>query len=707
MNGPAAGMRAQSTAVARVEREAKAGESPAVRYWRTACSLAAAHLFGATWPPPGVPQRSRVVGHWGCNPGIAWIVGHLAAAWSGAKPLLLVVGTGHAASFLFAHDAISRRLDHTEISAATARYGMPGGAPSELIDLPGLLYSGGELGPALAVSQGLAAHGTAPAVACVIGDGECETPAALAAFAHAEVLLGGRGGAWLPVVNANGGRMGGRARFGPAQLERMLAGLGYDVVTSGDSAAEAGAAAAAALSGCLSGRRIVWVSVTEKGWPAPRHVDGKPYRGHLAHKAPTQVRRHGMTADALRDWFDALRPHQALTPDGMPAPDVVELARRVSPWAIAASTTASPEPASAAVTGSSVHRGWTDRVAWRPPVDAVDEVLAALGIVVYCPDEASSNGLARCLSRGLVTEVLAEEVCAGWTWGTVEAGRPAVFATYEAFAPLAASMIAQYAKLTHSRPPRSVPPLMVLATSLSWANAPTHQNTDLTGSLLARPLPRISVLYPVGASSAALRVERCAEVLRDGVGLVICSKQDLLDLPDPGTSVIRYRLGGPPSAVIMSVGDVCATEALGAAALAAAAGIGIDVLAIVDIKAAVASLRALAVELSGLPLVATTACAPAYVAASLWEPLGRTFPVHGYRERWGATAWETLRANRMDRVSLLESLADAGVPVPPELIEEAAERLDRWHAGAVGLAGVPPFDCPSLHVNPDRHVETA
>lgn len=138
------------------------GENPEVladRYWRSVCALASCHLLGTTWPPPGVPQRGRLVGHWGCNPGIGWITAHLASHWSSEQPLLMVVGTGHASSFVFAHNALQTRADPAAITAAAARYGQPHGDPAELVGQPNVPYLGGELGPALAVSQGLAAAG--------------------------------------------------------------------------------------------------------------------------------------------------------------------------------------------------------------------------------------------------------------------------------------------------------------------------------------------------------------------------------------------------------------------------------------------------------------------------------------------------------------------------------------------------------------------
>jgi xylulose-5-phosphate/fructose-6-phosphate phosphoketolase len=659
------------------------------RYWRVCCALAASHLLGATWPPPGRVQRTRVVGHWGCNPGIAWVVAHLAARWEAAQPMRLVVGTGHASSFVFAHEAIRDRLDPAAITAATRRYGAPGGDPSELMGLAGVPYSGGELGPALPVSQALAAYLSAPLVGCIVGDGECETPVALAAFAHADVLLG-PDRAWLPIVNVNGARMGGPARFDARALARLLQGFGYQVLVSTMDIGEASEVAAAALAAGRAGQRVVWLSVTEKGWPAPSTVDGQPYRGHLAHKAPPRVRRHGADDGDLVVWLGPLGPDVGLASDGRPAADVVALARRVS---LRLPPPSSPSPSSPPLSPSPPRAGpagpsTLDTVGWAAPVGSVDRELSRRGTLVFSPDEADSNGLRTCLADGLVVEVLAEEVCAAWTWGAVEAGRSSVFATYEAFAPIAGSIVAQYAKLVAVRPSRGVPPLIVLATSLGWANSPTHQNTDLTAVVLARADTGATAVFPVGARSAARRVAALLDRRHDGVALLVCSKQALLDPPDHGGAVVGYRLAGAgePTAALVAVGDVCVTEALAAAGLAASYGVDLAVLAVVEPAAAGPALRAAARWLRRRPMLGAGWAAADHLAAPLWRATSRVFPIHGYRERWGATAWETLCTNGLDRYSLLTALAEQAVPLPGPVA------ADPGHAGA----GVPPFDCPAL-----------
>ncbi len=650
--------------------------SGAERLWRTYCALAATHLYGRTWPPPGEAQRDRVVGHWGCNPGIAWAVAHLAAV-ADDEPMTLVIGTGHATGFTFAHDAIVAGATAAEISDAAARYGQVGGDPSERLGERDVPYVGGELGPALGVGQAIAAAGDR-LVVTVVGDGECESPVALAALAHGPVLLDGTGARWLAVINANGARMGGPARFDERSFRSLIEGLGYRVVISGTDGETASEAARAALAGAERGEPTVWISVTDKGWPAPPELGAGEYRGHHAHKAPPN--RDAATFESqLGGWLSSLAAGDPFGPNL--EPEVVAVARRftlrtaTSPLAAAPPRAAFDPP---------------DRP-WSPPVAAVDHVLTARRTRVFSPDEATSNGLRCCVDAGLVTEVLAEELCSAWTWGTIEAGREAVLATYEAFAPLVATQVAQYTKLISSRPPAGRPPFAMLLTSLGWANAPTHQNADLVATLLARAGGPVRLYAPIGARSAARRMEQLLDE-PDVVGAVVCSKQPLLDLSDPGHPAVELReADGPPvDAVLVALGDVCVTESVGAMALARTLGVGVAVIAVIEPTAVAACGTVVS---AGVPALGVAWCPPAIAAPAVWPLIGRLSPIVGYRERWGPTAWETLRANELDRCSLLGAVGELTGALERHAVAQVAAALD---SEAAGGAGVPHFGCPDL-----------
>jgi xylulose-5-phosphate/fructose-6-phosphate phosphoketolase len=622
-------------------------------------------------------------------------------AEASADEFLLLVGTGHASSYLFAQQALRSATAPASISSANRRYGQVGGEPTELLGISDGPYVGGELGPALGVGQGIAASSPGLRVVTVIGDGECETPAALAAFAHHDVPGPAPGARWLPVVNVNGARMGSAARFSPKRLQSLLEGMGYTVLSSGAHAEEAAEAAWRAWELTGAGVPVVWLTITEKGWPAPELLGDRPFRGHHAHKpGGLDLTDPKLLAD-VEEWLGELNDPPVIAADGGVSRVVQRLARRIRldlPTMAAGGHPTRPRIPTVAATRrnsqnrplgrtaylpSLVHSGTPGgppslsrrrecpAISTRSPMAVVDRALADRSVRVLSPDEGASNCMDNCLAAGLVTEVLAEELCSAWTWGCTEAGTPAALVSYEAFAPLVGTQLAQYLKLISVRAPAGRPPFIVVLTSLGWGNSPTHQNTDLVAGLLARVEDcSVRVVFPISAASAHQRLHEVLED-RDVLAAVTCSKQPLLDLPDAGGAAVGIRMSGvtDDDAAIVAVGDVAVTEAVAAMALAAAHGARVGIVALVepgrlDRRPDGAVRQACRPE---LPAVCVSWVASHHLASVYWgvRPVPTTHL--GYRERWGPTAWETLAVNGLTRWSLLSGLRAAGCPLPSEL----------------------------------------
>ncbi|WP_416483241.1 hypothetical protein [Streptomyces sp. CL12] len=647
----------------------------AENYWKAVCLLSFSHAAGLDWPPPGRPQRARAAGHWGCNPGLAWIAGHLAETCAD-REFLMVVGTGHATSFCFAHAALRTEPSAGLISEANRTYSQPGGQPSELIGEPDVPYVGGELGPALGVGQGLAAARPGLRVATVVGDGECETPVALAALVHrGELLRAGLGAVWLPVVNANGARMGAEAALQPERLSRLLGGLGYEVVISGtDNPEYASMAAGRAWRLAEEGAPVVWISCSDKGWPAPEEFAGTRFRGSHAHKPTALKLSEPEVVEQVTLWIDELNTPPLFGEDGRAVPEVAALARRVR--------LDLPGGPRKKVRLAHVSSGTSFRsevaTAMASPMEAADELLAEREIRVFSPDEASSNRLSRCLADGLVTEVLAEELCSAWAWGYTEAGRPAAVVSYEAFAPLIATQVSQYLKILRTRPPAGRPPLLVVLSSLGWANSPTHQNTDFVAGLLARAPGPVRAVFPVGATSVRRRLAELADGDGDAVHAVTCSKQVLPDLMDPGGAAIEFttttRQNGHDGTLI-AVGDIAVVESVAAMRIAETHGIALRVIALVDLTLLdTRPESALREACAGpQPTVCASWVAPHHLAAVYGRVRPEPAQHVGYQERWGAVARGTLHANGLTRWCLLDALAGAGCVLPTALLDEVRD----------------------------------
>ena len=459
------------------------------------------------------------------------------------------------------------------------------------------------------------------------------------------------------MVNANGARMGGPARFTPTALASILRGAGYKVLTAeAERPTPALAMAAAALKAAMRGQRVALISVSRKGWPAPNPLLGRPFTGADAHKIPHDLElRQNKTARRLGDWIANLA-HGCFRPDGVAETDIQGVARRLSLSLDAMQGPRCTVPSWTPSAASDVDAGF-----WGKPIAEVDALLANRRIDVFCPDEARSNGLHRCIDSGSLTEVLSEETCMSWAIGTAEAGRPSVFATYEAFAPKIASLVAQHSKLMQERKDTAARPIIVLVTSLSWANSPSHQNTDLVATFLARPSSTLRVLCPIGGTSAALRASSVLDHDGQGIAMLVCSKQSLPDLPDPGSPLVEITIADAAEAegTFVAAGDVCVSECIGAMTLAARNGVATRVVAVVDLSIVARTLSDTPAPESGArALIGAVWCAPVFLESTLWRLGGCRYLIHGYREVAGATAWETLRGNQMDRYSLLAALGN-------------------------------------------------
>ncbi|MEU6406249.1 hypothetical protein [Streptomyces sp. NPDC046985] len=218
--------------------------------WRALNYLCAAQLYLNDNVLAGRPLRVEDVkeapsGHWGVCPPVNCMLAHLGPLIAGrpsGSEVLVVHGAGHAGPSALAHAYLTRSLTLTGNgpgwSAADVRAlaaGFPhtrayGGEITPLIR--GVRYTGGQLGPALAVAQGMVLDAPHRLVVALLGDGELETGAAAAAWTARRALLdSGLHGAVLPAVLANGLRMGGPSLLsglGEAELRAYFTGLGYE-----------------------------------------------------------------------------------------------------------------------------------------------------------------------------------------------------------------------------------------------------------------------------------------------------------------------------------------------------------------------------------------------------------------------------------------------------------------------------------------------
>ncbi|MGF0174552.1 phosphoketolase [Streptomyces sp. Marseille-Q5077] len=591
--------RAASHAAARVP------DAAVMAAWRALNYLCAAQLYLNDNVLLARPLRVEDVkeapsGHWGACPPVNFMLAHLGPLTAGRPPgseVLVVHGAGHAGPSALAHAYLTKVLtligngpgwsaaDMRALAAGFPHTRAYGGEITPLI--PGVRYTGGQLGPALAVAQGMVLDAPHRLVVALLGDGELETGAAAAAWTARRALFGsGLHGAVLPVVLANGLRMGGPsllAGLDEAELRAYFAGLGYEPFLHDGSDMAGFRTVLAQVFARLrplgaAGSQPVLVLTMPKGATGPEQVAGRQLAGTPAvHKTPLKdPARNFEEFDVLAAWLGSYRPGELFTDHGQPS----DLVRQALPHP-------APRPRPALpVAPLDVHGA----EAW-PLVSAVIRERAAAGAFrLFSPDEAASNRLRLAADGGedrlpeWASEILNEEICHAWLQGYTETGRDALLATYEAFAAVNTSLLIQHLKHRSAGTATGAGGLAninYLITSLGWRNTYTHQNPGLVSAMLETENPTVHVYTPADATRAAT-VLAVMLAGRDRANFLVADKHHTLTFP-PDTlreelthgAAIWPHLSTPgpasPDIVLAAAGDVAARELSAAAGQLAAA----------------------------------------------------------------------------------------------------------------------------------------
>src|SRR6185503_12217242 len=227
---------------------------------------------------------------------------------------------------------------------------------------------------------------------------------------------------------------------------------------------------------------------------------------------------------------------------------------------------------------------------------------AAANFRLFCPDETHSNRLDdvfevenRCsvlpstdaddhvAPDGRVMEILSEHCCQGWLEGYLLTGRHGLFASYEAFAMVSASMTVQHAKWLQeaARLPWRAPvaSLNILLTSTSWRqdhNGFSHQGPGLIDVMLSKKGIVSRIYLPPDANCLLATADHCFRS-RNYVNLIVIDKQPQLqwlaidaaiEHCARGASVWRWASNdgdAQPDVVLAAAGDIPTLEIVAAA----------------------------------------------------------------------------------------------------------------------------------------------
>lgn len=517
------------------------------------------------------------------------------------------------------------------------QFSTPGGVPSHVsVPTPGSIHEGGELGYVLVHAFGAAFDNPDLVVAAVVGDGEAETGPLEGSWKGIRFLNPVTDGAVLPILHLNEYKIAGPTVLGRAQdgeIRAFLESHGYDVLfVAGDDPPDVHRKLAAALEECFDRIRATqaearrsdrgpsrarWPALvlrTPKGWTGPKTVDGLQVEGTFrAHQVPlADVRRDRSHLAMLESWMRSYRPEELFDPNGAPMPELVALApggdRRMgsNPHAnggLVREELELPDYRAYAVElnapavvqhESTVPLGQFLR-------DTFRQTAKRRNFRLFCPDETVSNRLGavfevedRCFvgptlptddhvsPEGRVMEVLSEHNCQGWLEGYLLTGRHGLFASYEAFAMVSASMTVQHAKWLeeavrlHWR--RPISSLNVLLTSTCWRqdhNGFSHQGPGLIDVLLSKRGTVARIYLPPDANSLLSVADHCFRST-DYVNLIVIDKQPQLQWLGMDDAIEHCARGagswtwasnddGDPDVILAAAGDIPTLETVAAA----------------------------------------------------------------------------------------------------------------------------------------------
>jgi xylulose-5-phosphate/fructose-6-phosphate phosphoketolase len=591
--------------------------------------------------------KPRLLGHWGTSPALSLIYVHLNRLINEHDlDVIYLAGPGHGGPAIVANVYLEGTYTqiYPEITQDVAgmrrlfrQFSTPGGIPSHVsVTTPGSIHEGGELGYVLTHAFGAAFDNPELIVAAVIGDGEAETGPLAGSWQGINFLNPARDGAVLPILNLNGYKIANPTVLGREtddNLRALIEGHGYEVFfVEGDDPARVHQAFAATLDACYNRIHAIqqearangvterprWPAIilrTPKGWTGPKVVDGAPIEGTFrAHQVPLgDVRGRPEQLTELEAWLRSYEPDKVFDENGRLIEELAALAPRglhrmgASPHANGGKvmvTLRMPDFRKYAieVPRPATLRYESTRVLGQLMRDMFVTNADEANFRLFCPDEVNSNRLGavfdvetRCFvgktieiddrvsHNGRVMEILSEHNCEGWLEGYVLTGRHGLFATYEAFAMVAASMVVQHTKWMEEAlnlPWReSIASLNILLTSTCWRNDHngfSHQGPGLIDVMLSKRGTVARIYLPPDANCLLSVADHCFRS-RNYVNLIVIDKQPQLQwLPmaeaiehcERGASIWEWASntnGEEPDVVLACAGDVVTMETVAAA----------------------------------------------------------------------------------------------------------------------------------------------
>ena len=575
--------------------------------------------------------KPRLLGHWGTCPGINVMYAHLnlLIKQKAINQAIFVLGPGHGFPALQANLFLEQALEQVDHQATLTPQGIAyiakqfswpyGFASHANPEAPGVISEGGELGYSLSTAFGAVLDQPELVTFCLIGDGEAETAALAGAWQLNKLLNPQTDGTVLPILHLNGYKISGPTLFGRMSDKELIdyfSGLRYEpliVDYDGEQADEllyqtlskAYDKITAIKTGVADDQRFpVVIFRSDKGLTGPVELLGKKIAGnHASHqvvlgKAKTDADELAL----LEKWLRSYRFEELFDQQGFGAfknAILPSTRRRMgnNQLAIGAGRTALQLPDSSVLAVDTAHHDKSFSM------NKAGEYLREIfrlnadqrNFRLFSPDETTSNRLQAVFEvtkrawnlpiklwddfyapDGRVMEILSEQGLQGLYQGYNLTGRYGAMTSYEAFMPIAGSMVDQYAKFLKqaewAKFRHRLAPMVYLLTSVGWRqdhNGFSHQNPGFIANLLNHQAGS-SVFFP-SDQNAMLAVLDKIYSSTNTINAVVAGKQEQklwrnlnqaqADVAS-GAAIWSELSDDDPDVVLVAAGDYVLSEAV-------------------------------------------------------------------------------------------------------------------------------------------------
>jgi len=496
-----------------------------------------------------------VLGHWGACPAINFLYAHFCRyiRITNSKSYL-ILGSGHAAPALLANLYLERSLGEVYpdldygiegMHKLVSKFGIDPRLQTEVSPaLPGVINTGGELGIAVACAIGSILNNPQKTSLCIIGDGEFEAGVTMTSLLCKEFLIPKKDGFLILAINLNQYKMGSRSllsTWNNKRIESFFSSFGirpFFCELSHDQGIKVFSSIAEMYNDWVNGissKIPVIILKSQKGATGPSEINGEKFVGtHRSHKVGSLKYPAPNHVTLIEQWLRNYKPEELFQNNGFPAKEIknnlpkknLRIGRKLEiNYKKQRKIALSDEK-----TLSRLFKEETQKLGSSvSPMKIIGNAINYLrrrnkSFILLSPDEAESNGLNSVIERngikgnpkwessvpvhfdGGVIEVLNENCCHGMLQGYIQTGKDGLYVTYEAFAPIIASLISQYYKFlkisNYCRWHPQIPSLKYILTSLGWHNTYTHQNPDLLNTLLSKTNGLVDVCFPSDANQA-------------------------------------------------------------------------------------------------------------------------------------------------------------------------------------------------------------